>query len=104
MAGGTSAQPQAEAPTSAQPQATPAPMPPPPIPKPRMKKGEVANFLKLATSLKIYLSRSISDAAVERASKLYEEYICELEQVSMYVLIDKLLDLLYLKALWQGNL
>lgn len=47
-----------------------------------MKKGEVVNFLRLSTALKIYLSTSITDAGIDRASKLLEEYLLELGQVS----------------------
>ena len=56
---------------------------PPDVPRPRMQKDEVKNFLRLSTALKLLLAPSITDASIDRASKLYEDYVLELEHVSL---------------------
>ena len=55
-----------------------------------MQKDEVKNFLRLSTALKLLLAPSISDASIDRASKLYEDYVLELDQVSSFSSLSKI--------------
>ncbi len=54
----------------------------PDVPRARLQEGEVENFLRLATALKIFLGASITDEGIDRAELLFREYLCNLEEVS----------------------
>jgi hypothetical protein len=51
------------------------PTSPPAAPVPRMRAGEDLNFLRFATALKIFVSSSISTEGINRAAKLFQEYL-----------------------------
>ena len=52
------------------------------LPRPRLQRDEITNFLKLSTALKLLLATHISDSAINRASKLLEEYLLDFGRVS----------------------
>src|SRR4030081_182920 len=53
----------------------------PQAPQPRMHTDEPINFLRLATALKMLLSRTVSDQSIARGATLYTEYLFGFKQV-----------------------
>jgi hypothetical protein len=51
-------------------------------PQPRMQAEEVPMFLALATALKLYLSRELTDNSINRASALFYDYLLAYRRVS----------------------
>lgn len=51
------------------------------LPELRMHADDAQNFLRLATTLKIILSRSITDADLNRAEQLMSDYLKTYQQV-----------------------
>jgi len=58
----------------------PKPVPPPP-PRQRMQKEEPTNFLRFATSLKLMVGRTVTEAMLQRAGSLLEDYLIEFKRV-----------------------
>ena len=78
------------APGKGKAKAKPPPKPVPPTqPRRRLHEDEPVNFLRLTTALKLFLSRIVSNASIQRAAILYEEYLFEYKKVgssnSMYL-------------------
>ena len=60
---------------------------PPNVPRARLQDGDVVNFLRLATALKIFLGPSINDQGIARAEELFREYLTNLDEVCRVLLI-----------------
>ena len=56
---------------------------PPQCPRQRMQKEEPTNFLRFATSLKLMVGRMVTEAMVDRAGTLLEEYLIEFKRVRL---------------------
>jgi hypothetical protein len=54
---------------------------PPQSPRQRMQKEEPTNFLRFATSLKLMVGRTVTEAMLERVGTLFEAYLVEFKQV-----------------------
>jgi hypothetical protein len=52
----------------------------------RLHEDEPVNFLRLSTVLKLMLSRTVTDASIQRGAILYEEYVLEYKRVSFRAL------------------
>src|ERR1700728_831503 len=50
-------------------------------PRARMHEDEPTNFLRLATSLKLYLGREVTEAMITRAFSLFQDYLLEFKRV-----------------------
>jgi hypothetical protein len=56
--------------------------PTPPLkPSPRMHEDEPKNFLRLSTTLKLAVGRSISDDVITRVNQLLHDYLAEFKRV-----------------------
>ena len=54
---------------------------PPDVPIPHFRKEECENFLRLATSLHLIMGMTVTEDSIQRAQKLYEEYLFEFKEV-----------------------
>jgi hypothetical protein len=52
-----------------------------------MQASEIPMFLALATALKLYLGRQITDDSIDRASALFYDYLCAYRSVSRLSLL-----------------
>jgi hypothetical protein len=80
----SSSQPSRKTPTNRKgkkPLHDPKPAAPVP-PQPRMQADEVPMFLALATALKLYLGRQVTDDSIDRASSLFYDYLLTYRRVS----------------------
>jgi hypothetical protein len=59
----------------------------PPTPRLRMHKDEPTNFLRLATALKLFLNREVTDQTIDRGSMLYQDYLFGFKQVRLTALL-----------------
>jgi hypothetical protein len=57
-------------------------------PQPRMQPDEVDMFLSLATALKLYLGRYITDDSIDRASTLFYSYLLTYRRVGQLFAIS----------------
>ena len=55
---------------------------PPDVPVPRMQVGEVRNFLRLSTAIKLLLASSVCEESIVRGQTLLSEYLLGLHEVS----------------------
>jgi hypothetical protein len=57
-------------------------------PCPRMHKDEPTNFLYLATSLKLYLGREVTEDMIARALSLFQDYLLGFKRVRVFISIS----------------
>ena len=66
---------------------------------------DTANFLKLASALKLLLADSLNDQDIDEGDRLIREYNTELITVSpsLYLVVDPWLITKFIPALWSGS-